>query len=108
MRAALSVQGENCEGWRVVEENSCMNLDMKRGVCVCVGGVYRRCLTVMCVHEPNLPPSAVRAEDVRASEAPGPPSLFLSLSLSLSVLSAHICLSAVEGGGSGGGTGGSR
>lgn len=30
---------------------------------------------VMCVHEPYLPPSAVRAEDVRASEAPGRPSL---------------------------------
>lgn len=34
-----------------------------------------RWLTVVCVREPNLPPSAVRMVDVRASKAPAPPSL---------------------------------
>lgn len=61
-----------------------------------------RWLTVVCVREPNLPPSAVRVGDVRATGAPGPPSSSLCLSLPLFtgnvMLSAHICLSAVEGG----------
>lgn len=48
-----------------------------------------RCLTVMCVREPNLPPSAVRVEDVRASEAPGP--LSLSVCPSLSSLPMSCC-----------------
>ncbi len=63
-----------------------------------------RWLTVVCMHEPNLPPSAVRVEDVRATEAPGPPSfspshsLFPPLFTGNVMLSAHICLSAEEGG----------
>lgn len=62
-------------------------------------------LTVVCVREPNLPPSAVRVEDVRAIGSWSSLLLFLSLRLSLPLfagnvmLSAHICSSAVEGGG---------
>lgn len=46
-------------------------------------GCGGRCLTVVCVCESNLPPSAVRVGDVRATEAPGPPSFSLSFSLSV-------------------------
>lgn len=41
-------------------------------------------LTVVCVCEPNLPPSAVRVRDVRATKAPGPPSLSRPLPLPVS------------------------
>lgn len=62
-----------------------------------------RCLTVMCVREPNLPPSAVRVEDVRASEAPGPLSLFLFVPPSLHrlcrVVSPHMLVCNGGGGG---------
>lgn len=46
-----------------------------------------RLLTVVCMHEPNLPPSAVRVRDVRATEAPGPPSFSLPPSLSSQAMS---------------------
>lgn len=86
---------------RKLEESLCVNFwVMGRGWSrAWVWG--RRWLTVVCMREPNLPPSAVRVEDVRPSKAPGhPPPLCLSLPLFTGnvMLSAHICLSAVEWG----------
>lgn len=54
----------------------------------------RRWLTVVCMREPNLPPSAVRVEDVSASKAPGPPfppPTPLSVCPSLSSLAMSCC-----------------
>lgn len=63
-------------------------------------------LTVVCVRarerESNLPPSAVRVEDVGASEAPGPPS---SLRWQCHVVSPHMLVCRGGWGGFGGGLG---
>lgn len=76
----LSQDGELLHAFEYKGKVVCMRVC----ACVCVsvwGGVYRRWLTVMCVHEPNLPPSAVRLEDVRGSRSCGPSLLLSSLAM---------------------------
>lgn len=76
------------------------------------GGFFRVEMTVVCMCESNLPPSAVRVGDVMATEAPG--HLLFSRSLSAvppslrwqcHVVSPHmlVCSGGVRGGGGGGG-----